>query len=229
MKKISLVLDLSSALYLGIVDEKSVTLAYRIRGQGTRGESAHALLDECLAEAGMDVSCIADMCVGVGPGSFTGIRVCAALAQGLAFPAKLPLFPFSSLAAMAACALLPKEAGATPASSSLNRLPVVAAIAANSGRYYVRNSKGEEALLSADDLLGLGDGSALVTSGTVPDLERVGSRFASIARMEDLADFGHIAKLAHSSAPVTNGILRPNYLMLSAAEEKRNMAGETPR
>jgi tRNA threonylcarbamoyl adenosine modification protein YeaZ len=226
MRVLSLVLDLSSSLYLGLVDAGGRTLAGRIRGQGTRGETAHALLDECLAEAGAEVSAIADICVGVGPGSFTGIRVCAAMAQGLAFAARLPLHPFSSLAAMAACAPGPE-------------VPVVAAIAANAGRYYARRPldaglrpagesaySNEELLLSAQDLAGSGiHGAVLMTSGNVPDLARLRSAYPSLVRFEDAADFGRIVRLAHASPAVTDGVLRPNYLMASAAEEKRRSAG----
>lgn len=226
MNKLTLVLDLSSSLYLGLVDEGGRALAHRIRGQGTRGEAAHALLDECLAEAGAEVSSIADICVGVGPGSFTGIRVCAAMAQGLAFAARLPLYPFSSLAAMAACAPDPQAA-------------VVAAIAANAGRYFVRRpaegaapsrpvsgTSADEVLLSADDLAGSGaHGVLLMTSGNVPDLARMRSAYPGILRFEDAVDFGRIVRLAHGSPAVKDGVLRPNYLMASAAEEKRRAAG----
>jgi hypothetical protein len=37
-------------------------------------------------------------------------------------------------------------------------------------------------------------------------------------------DFGRIARMALAGPPVLDGILRPNYLMASAAEEKRRPA-----
>lgn len=235
MNKLSLVLDLSSSLYLGLVDDQGRVLSHRIRGQGIRGETAHALLDECLAEAGAEVSDIADICVGVGPGSFTGIRVCAAMAQGLAFASRLPLYPFSSLAAIAACA---PQASCVPQPEAT----VVAAIAANAGRFYVRRPAGEnipsrrepgtsaaEVLQSAEELAGWGvDGALLMTSGNVPDLPRLQSAFPAMVRFEDAADFGRIVRLAHGTPAVRDGVLRPNYLMASAAEEKRRAAGGTP-
>ncbi|MDB5104749.1 MAG: tsaB [Fibrobacteres bacterium] len=224
MKSLSLVLDLSASLSLGLVDADNGVLSYRIREQGTRGETAHALLEECLAEAGRGIADIADICVGVGPGSFTGIRVCAAMAQGLAFADRLPLYPFSSLAGILT--------GAHPGSAGTLDGPDerISAIAANAGRYFIRRSgPAGEALVSADDLLALGSPrTVLVTSGHFPDKERMRPAFASLERHEDNADFPAMVRLAHGSPPVTDGVLRPNYLMASAAEEKRR-SGEAPR
>lgn len=59
------------------------------------------LTGELLASAQLspaDLDCVA---FGCGPGSFTGVRVAAAAAQGLAFAANLPVCRVSSLAALA--------------------------------------------------------------------------------------------------------------------------------
>ncbi|MBW8887737.1 MAG: tRNA (adenosine(37)-N6)-threonylcarbamoyltransferase complex dimerization subunit type 1 TsaB [Fibrobacteres bacterium] len=201
-----LILDLSSALYVGLWDGSRVA-ASRIRPQGTRGENAHALIDECLGEAGMAPGDLAALGVGVGPGSFTGIRVCGALAQGLAFPRRLPLYPFSSLAAVETC-LPPDRPGAS-------------AIAANAGKWYVRIRGGEEALLSTDELLGLGSpDAALAISGSIPERERLEAAFGLVLAAEERLDFGRLAALALAAAPAPAGTLRPNYLAASAAEDK---------
>ena len=201
----TLVLDLSSALYLGLVKDGRV-LASRIRPQGTRGETAHALLDECLAEAGTAPGDLASICIGIGPGSFTGIRVCGAMAQGLAFARKLPLYPFSSLAALET-ALPAASEGAT-------------AIAANAGRYYVR-SGGVEALLTADALAALASPrTGLVVSGNFPDRDRLAPAFAAVIAFEESVDFARLAALALAGEPIRDGVLRPNYLSASAAEDK---------
>ncbi len=54
-----------------------------------------------LAEAGVRVQELSGIVVGEGPGSFTGVRVAAATAKGLARGASLPLWSISSLAAAA--------------------------------------------------------------------------------------------------------------------------------
>ncbi len=57
---------------------------------------------EVLAEIGAEPEDLAGIVVGAGPGSFTGVRVGAATAKGMARAGGLPLWAFSSLAAAAA-------------------------------------------------------------------------------------------------------------------------------
>lgn len=60
-----------------------------------------ALVDELLGEAGIGVRELSGIAFGRGPGSFTGLRVSAAVAQGLGAVGGAPLLPVSSLLCLA--------------------------------------------------------------------------------------------------------------------------------
>lgn len=61
-------------------------------------------IDFALNAAGVTRSDLAGIVVGAGPGSFTGVRIAAATARGLAAALELPLHAYSSLASLAAAA-----------------------------------------------------------------------------------------------------------------------------
>jgi tRNA threonylcarbamoyladenosine biosynthesis protein TsaB len=64
-------------------------------------EQIIALTDELLRAAGIGLQELNAIAFGRGPGSFTGLRVSAAVAQGLAAVDDLPLLPVSSLLCLA--------------------------------------------------------------------------------------------------------------------------------
>ena len=67
------------------------------------------LIDAVLGEANVRLSELDGIAAGVGPGTFTGVRISVAVAQGLAYGAGLPVVPVTSLEALAFPAI---EAGA---------------------------------------------------------------------------------------------------------------------
>ena len=60
-----------------------------------------AITDELLASAGIGLQSLDGIAFGRGPGSFTGLRVSVAVAQGLAAVTGVPLLPVSSLLCLA--------------------------------------------------------------------------------------------------------------------------------
>lgn len=60
-----------------------------------------SMIESVLAEAGLTLSQVSLIAVGVGPGSFTGCRLAVSVAKGLAMAHHLPIVPVSSMAAMA--------------------------------------------------------------------------------------------------------------------------------
>jgi len=75
-----------------------------VRELGIPREQTERLLastDELLAAAGVDLKSLDGIAFGRGPGSFTGLRVSAAVAQGLAAVSGVPLLLVSSLLALA--------------------------------------------------------------------------------------------------------------------------------
>ena len=86
----------------------SVATAALVRDGEVLGERASRAVrvladaDDLLREAGKDRSELGGIVVGVGPGSFTGLRLGIAAARGLAFALDIPVAGVSTLDALAA-------------------------------------------------------------------------------------------------------------------------------
>lgn len=86
----------SVALY---TDGESLTKELVVRQQHT--EFLLPLIAELLSLGGLALNQLDAIIFDRGPGSFTGLRVCSGVAQGLALGAGLPVIPVSSLATLA--------------------------------------------------------------------------------------------------------------------------------
>lgn len=126
-----------------------------------RGHAEHLLpMTEMLLEkAAMQLNDVDLFAFGAGPGSFTGLRIGAAMVQGLALATGKPVIPVSSLAALAA-----RHTG-----------HVLALIDARMGQvYHGFFSVGENGIPIADSTEGVDDPSALFTPDA-PTITVIGS------------------------------------------------------
>jgi tRNA threonylcarbamoyladenosine biosynthesis protein TsaB len=77
-----------------------ISLRYEVQPR-KQSELIMPMLDDLLNEAGLKPNQLGAVAFGCGPGSFTGVRIAAGVAQGVAFGADLPVVRVSTLAALA--------------------------------------------------------------------------------------------------------------------------------
>jgi tRNA threonylcarbamoyladenosine biosynthesis protein TsaB len=92
----------SAAASVAVVDCEGKVLAssLELRPQ-MQAERLALMVQECLKNAGLRPSQLGAIVCQRGPGSYTGLRIGAALAQGIALPWNIPMLGVSTLEAMA--------------------------------------------------------------------------------------------------------------------------------
>ncbi|MHB1626982.1 MAG: tRNA (adenosine(37)-N6)-threonylcarbamoyltransferase complex dimerization subunit type 1 TsaB [Bacilli bacterium] len=92
----------TSTLSLALGDRAGhVLAAWTTRVARMHATLLNPLIDEMLAALNMDLSDLEGVIAGVGPGSYTGVRIGVTAAKTLAFALGIPALPVSSLAAAA--------------------------------------------------------------------------------------------------------------------------------
>jgi tRNA threonylcarbamoyladenosine biosynthesis protein TsaB len=86
---------------VALVDQDQVVSVRLHQELNRHGERMLPLVEELLSEAGWALNSLDRIGVGVGPGSFTGLRIGVALAQGIALGLDRPVVGVGSLQAMA--------------------------------------------------------------------------------------------------------------------------------
>lgn len=213
----NLLLDLSHAGFAAVLRaDGAEILAKSARPAGTRHDDVADWTEGLLREAGGGFPDVGRIFVGVGPGSFTGIRIAMAFAQGLALPKNIPLHGFTTFEA-----LFLSWKGDAKASRALagNEKAAIAVVPANAGRFYVaRRLDDAGALIPGEALAALADSQTVVLAPEATDALRAATKsFAGIWTPD--ASWGAVAIARHALAS-SRGAERPVYLQLSAAEEK---------
>jgi tRNA threonylcarbamoyladenosine biosynthesis protein TsaB len=109
-----IVLAVDASTYAGsvcVLQGREILSHRRVVMRDVRSERLMPAVAEALAEAGLSVGRVDRLACGAGPGSFTSLRIAAAIAKGLAAAMGRPLYPVSSLALMAGAAEPPLGPG----------------------------------------------------------------------------------------------------------------------
>ncbi len=207
---LSLLIDLSHAGFAAVLDaEAKVVLASSSRPAGTRHDDVADWTEGILREAGGGFSDVGRILAGVGPGSFTGIRIAMAFAQGLALPKGIPLHGFTAFEALFA--------------SWKGEGDALAVVPANAGRFYVaRGVDDAGALIPGEALTALArPGTFVLAPEATPGLLAASRGFAGVWTPNGTPEGSWDAvAIARRALATGRGAERPVYLQLSAAEEK---------
>lgn len=103
-----LALETSSRLGgVGLADDDTLLAESSLSVRAAHAETVLPEVERVLDRAGRDVSDVGEVVVGSGPGSFTGLRIGAALAKGLCAATGAGLRAYGSLTALAVATALP--------------------------------------------------------------------------------------------------------------------------
>lgn len=89
---------------IALVEDATLARALEHQRENAHGETILPLIERAFAEVGWERGAVDRVAVGIGPGSFTGLRVGIAIAQGLSEGWGVPLIGVPALQAMAVAA-----------------------------------------------------------------------------------------------------------------------------
>lgn len=204
-------------------------------GPGTHGRELVPAVQALIARSGFRVRDLGGIVVGIGPGSFTGLRVGVAVAKTLAEVLDIPVYPLDSL-------ILPVIAApATPAGPRASIADAQRGTVAVS-LYEQKTSNSPWTRRHGPEIMAWNDmiaycrsvNAALITG---PGLELAG-RFGPVGIAQAPPDrrvpgpdalVEWLRNGFADAAPADRDTLEPDYLRPSAAEEKRHATLQTGR
>jgi len=171
-----------------------------MQAERVQAETLLPMVEKLLTGAGLSLKDLDALAFGRGPGAFTGLRVAASVAQGLAYGAGLPVVPVSNLDALAAAAMGRHQVGRIIACLDARMQEVYWAAYSDEGGDLHRVTEetlcppGELALPPGDAWFGAGSGWAAypdALKACVPGLRGIDPTLAAGA--------GDIARLAYKA------------------------------
>jgi len=183
---VTLAFDTSGPACCAALLDRDAVLVERVEAMA-RGQAERLipLLQDLLAEAGLDWRDVARIGVGTGPGNFTGIRISVAAARGLALSLSRPALGVGMLVAM---------------KQGLPR-PCLTVVGGRRGTVYLQRHDHDHAAPHAPMCLALDD----PTTGALPPLPICGDMAAEIARRTGGSVVPPVAPLAVSIARIAAG------------------------
>ncbi len=92
----------SSSELCSVALTNGTEILQRISGEPRQhAEQILPMVEQLLADAGLQKNSLDQIVVGRGPGSFTGVRIACSVAQGIGHGLNIPVLPISSLAGLA--------------------------------------------------------------------------------------------------------------------------------
>lgn len=98
MKQYTILLDSSvSDLSVGIAKDSTILASTQYEAWQKQSELMVDELNKLLIQLSINRNEIKDICVGVGPGSYTGVRISLTIAKVISLALNVPIYPMSSL------------------------------------------------------------------------------------------------------------------------------------
>ena len=154
-------------------------------------------------------------CIAVcqGPGSFTGLRIGIAAAQGLAFSLKLPVAPISSLATLA------WQAAEQARASDAEPITVLATLDARKQQVYCGWFR-----CHGNQIIALGEQQVVAPESiTPPNVDKHVVKDAAVDVVERAADIAHSPIFANPSVVGPAELQEPVYVVGSGLDYKQRM------